>query len=851
MGGRARVAVIGLVLVVASLGVGGITVARLYREAFEQQTQRLVEVAQSRARIIEAVARFDSIHSPGYPGGPGEATLAQLREAHGRFPGFGRTGEYVLARRDGDRIVFLLRHRGDSVPRPPDVDVPSGPAQPMRRALAGESGTMVGLDYDGHRVLAAYEPVDVLHLGLVAKIDLAEVRAPYIRAAVAVAGGGAVLILLGLVGVHTLGGGLVLRMEKLAEDERRALERLRLVRRTGRVGILEVDIRESRVVLGPDLCRLLGEPAAELTVSPTEFLERVHPDDRGEMVRQLDETRRGEAPTMDRACRIRRADGGYLSAVAAVQPVTWDDAGTPVRLVGTIADVTALEEARDALFAREAHLRAAQEMGGIGSWEWSRQDGSMWWSDELYRLLGSTAGSVPPGAQTFLDRVHPDDREAVRLGLQDVLEGDRAVEATFRVVVNGGVRWMRGGARPHVDARGLPGRTMGFLQDVTEAHLMADRLRHTQKMETLGLLSGGIAHDFNNLLTAIQANVDLMRGTLPPGASELAEGLQEIRTASGLGVDMVRKLMSFSRSNLENVRVVDVGEVLDDTRSLLVRLLPATVRLNLSVIDSPLHCNIDRAAFQEIVLNLVTNARDAMAGRGELTVEARREDTTAGPRVMIRVRDTGSGIDAESLTHIFEPFYTSKSEGRGTGLGLAMVDALMEKQGGRVWAESEPGRGTTFTLAFPAVEGPVQAARPEGGGREDLRGAERILLVEDDPAIRRAGRTILGRFGYVVTAVPDGESALAALLAEDTVDLVVSDVMLPLISGIELYERTRSMSPRPRFLLMSGYGASELAEVGGVRSGLRFLRKPWGVEELLRAVRVALDEPPVEAREAG
>jgi PAS domain S-box-containing protein len=845
MGGRARVAVIGLVLVLASVGVGGLTVVRLYREGFEQQRQRLIEVAQSRARLIEAVARFDSIHSSDYPGGPDEATLSQLRDAHGRFPGFGETGEYTLARLEEERIVFLLRHRAGSGADVPEVDVASGLAQPMRRALAGESGTMVGVDYAGKSVLAAYEPVDVLRLGLVTKIDMAEVRAPYMRAGRVVALGGAVLVLLGLVGVQTLGGGLVERLEELEEGERRTLEQIQLLRRIGRVGTLEVDVSGSRVVLGPDLCRLMGETPAELVMSPAEFFERVHPDDRHEMVRQLDETRRGEAPSIDRACRLRKAaDGGYLSVVAAIQPVAWDESGGPTRLLGTVADVTALEEARDMLFAREAHLRAAQEMGRIGSWEWSRHDGAMWWSDELYRLLGSAPGEVPATAQTFLARVHPDDLDAAGGGIDEILERDRPVEATFRIVVGDDVRWMRGAARPHLDARGVPGRMIGFLQDVNEAHAMADMLRHAQKMETLGMLSGGIAHDFNNLLTAIQANVDLMREDLPPEAGGLAEGLQEIRTASRLGVDMVRKLMSFSRSNLENVRVVDVGQILADTRSLLVRLLPATVRLHLDTGHGPLRCRVDRAAFQEILLNLVTNARDAMAGRGDLTIETHAEDTDEGARVLIRVRDTGVGIDPEKMSRVFEPFYTSKGEGRGTGLGLAMVHALMKKQGGRVSVDSEPGQGTTFTLAFPAVDAAVEvAAEREGGARERLRGKERILLVEDEPAIRRAGETILRRFGYEVTAVADGEDALAALLDVEPPDLVVSDVMLPRISGIELYERTRRMAAPPRFLLMSGYGATELAQAGGVQPGLRFLRKPWGVEELLRAVRAALDGP--------
>ncbi len=848
MGGRARVAVIGLVLVLASVGVGGLTVVRLYREGFEQQRQRLIEVAQGRARLIEAVARFDSIHSSDYPGGYVEATLSQLRDAHGRFPGFGKTGEYVLARLEGERIVFQLRHRAGSPADVPVVDIASDLARPMGRALAGESGTMVGIDYAGKSVLAAYEPVDVLHLGLVAKIDVAEIRAPYLRAGLVVVAGGAALILLGLVGVQTLGGGLVERLEKLEEEERRSLERLRMVRRLGRIGILEVDVKSSSLVLGPDLCTLMGEPATERRMAPAEFLDRVHPDDRHEMVRQLDETRRGDSPAMDRACRIRKADGGYLSAVAAIQPVTWDEAGTPTRLLGTVADVTALEEARDMLFAREAHLRAAQEMGRIGSWEWARHDGAMWWSDELYRLLGWAPGEAPATAQTFLDRVHPDDLDAVRQGIEGILESDRAVEATFRVVVEGEARWMRGAARPHADARGVA-KMMGFLQDVTEAHAMADMLRHAQKMETLGLLSGGIAHDFNNLLTAIQANVDLMREDLPPGGEGLAEGLQEIRAASLIGVDMVRKLMSFSRSNLENVRVVDLGQVLEDTRALLVRLLPATVRLTVETGRGPLHCRLDRAAFQEILLNLVTNARDAMAGRGELTIDASSEATDGGARVLVRVHDTGAGIDPQRMAQVFEPFYTSKGEGRGTGLGLAMVHALMEKQGGRVWVESAPGQGTTFTLSFPAVEAPAAVdVETVGGERGGLRGNERVLLVEDEPAIRRAGVSILGRFGYRVTAVGDGEAALAMLLGDEPPDLVISDVMLPRISGTELYERTRGMALPPRFLLMSGYGAAELAQVGGVQPNLRFLRKPWGVEELLRAVRDALDAPADEER---
>lgn len=844
MSGRRRLAAIGLVVVLAPLGVGAIILSWLFHVTMTEELGRLQEMAESRAGQVEAVARFDAFESTDYPGGAASATLSRIRDAQDVFPGFGRTGEFEFGSMRGDSVVFQTRDRQDANGSPPRVVKKTVDGlEPMLAALSGRTGQWSGRDHEGREVLAGYAPVPSLALGVVAKIEVSEVAEPFIQAAKYAGLSALAAVLLGLLALQRLGGRIVDDLEALEEGERETLERLTLVLRAGRVGILEVDTAANEVHLGAELARMLGEPPEDTVWRPPMFLERVHPDDRATMLRALDETQAGDTQVLDHAFRLRRADASYLSVVAAIQPVEGSGGGPVSRLVGTVADVTALEEARAGLLAREAHLRAAQAMGRVGSWEWRPSDGSLWWSDELYRLLGYEPGEVEPSGPALFDRLDPADLEEVTAKIERALEYGTHEEGEFTVVLPSGPRRMWGAARPtghHGDAEGV----IGLMQDVTETRELADMLRQSQKMETLGLLSGGVAHDFNNLLTAILANVDLLEARLADGPlGEDEPSMEEIRTAALLGADMVRRLMAFSRSNLPDRSLVDVAEMLRETSALIRRLLPRGIRVVTDVGHQALRCALESTTLQEILLNLATNARDAMEGRGTLSITSTVESGAQGRVVAIRVRDTGTGMTPEVLAKSFDPFFTTKGEGRGTGLGLAMVRALVEKQGGTVVAESVVDEGTTFTLRLPVVEfSEEDGGEPSGeAGVPVTGGGEYVLLVEDDSGVRRAAESILRHAGYRTTSVEDAEQALEVLSVRSDVDLIISDFTLPKMTGLDLYHRVRQEPPVPRFLLMSGYGEGSLAALDPEDPAVRFLRKPWGVDELLRAVRMLLD----------
>jgi PAS domain S-box-containing protein len=383
--------------------------------------------------------------------------------------------------------------------------------------------------------------------------------------------------------------------------------------------------------------------------------------------------------------------------------------------------------------------------------------------------------------------------------------------------------------------------------------LSEEQLRQSQKMEAIGRLAGGVAHDFNNLLSVILSRASILLEELGP-ADAIREDLEEIAKAGKRGADLTRQLLMFSRQEVVAPRVLDLNLTLANLDKLLRRIVGEDIELVYHRTEVPELVQADPSHINQVIMNLVVNARDAMPTGGKLTLETRSlvldEDyarthlgVVPGPYVMLAVSDTGTGMDRETQKRIFEPFFTTKEMGKGTGLGLSTVLGIVERSGGAVWVYSEPGIGTTFRVYLPRVAGEPDAdASGPSVVKADLRGSETILLVEDEDQIRRVAREILLKQGYRVIEARNGIEAMAeAEKHPGNIDLLLSDVVMPQMGGPELAERLVRIRPTMKVLCMSGYTDDALVRHGALVGSIAYLQKPITPETLAHKTRTVLD----------
>jgi PAS domain S-box-containing protein len=433
---------------------------------------------------------------------------------------------------------------------------------------------------------------------------------------------------------------------------------------------------------------------------------------------------------------------------------------------------------------------------------------------------------------------------------------------TYEVEVSrpdGGRRLIQVTATPHYDEDGAFAGTFGTLHDITEARKteealqrIEDRLAQAQKMEAVGRLAGGIAHDFNNLLTVISGYAGLidegLRNTHP-----MKGDIGQIRKAAERAADLTAQLLAFSRKQVLQPRVLEVNAIVQGMETMLRRVIGEDIELVTALRPDTGNVKADRGQIEQVIINLAANARDAMPSGGKLTIETdnrslgdshsrEHPELLPGEYVMLAVRDTGVGMNAETLSRIFEPFFTTKEVGKGTGLGLAMVYGIVKQSGGYIYCESAVGAGTTFTMYFPRLfgmlsEGPkVDAAQAARGGDET------ILLAEDEEAVRRFTRAILEKSGYRVIEAASGAEALAAISSPRcSIHLLLSDVIMPQMSGPDLGRKVKELCPESRILYMSGYAESSIVHRGILDTEVELLQKPFDSATLLRKVREILD----------
>jgi PAS domain S-box-containing protein len=392
-----------------------------------------------------------------------------------------------------------------------------------------------------------------------------------------------------------------------------------------------------------------------------------------------------------------------------------------------------------------------------------------------------------------------------------------------------------------------------FVRDVTEQRRMQQQLLQAQKMEAVGRLAGGVAHDFNNLLTVITSYSEMLLGDLEPNDPK-RDDVEQVRKAAEGAASLTRQLLAFSRQQVLQPRVVDLNDVVSGLRKILQRVIGEDVEFATTLAPDLRAVRADVGQLEQVLMNLAVNSRDAMPTGGKLTMETANVEldtdyarqhhlATAGQYVMLAVSDTGTGMDEATKARIFEPFFTTKGLGKGTGLGLATVYGIVKQSGGSVWVYSELGHGTSFKIYLPRVDAAVDdaAAAPVMGVP---RGTETVLVVEDAAAVRAVTRQVLQRQGYTILEAPNGEAALQVAAAHHgSIHLLLTDVVMPVLSGRLLAERLAPLRPDTRVLYTSGYTDDSIVRHGILEAGIAYLQKPFTPDSLARKVREVLDAP--------
>jgi len=487
-------------------------------------------------------------------------------------------------------------------------------------------------------------------------------------------------------------------------------------------------------------------------------------------------------------------------------------------------------------------------------YEWDPGSNRDWWNANIREMLGYDSAEVQPGGrQAWSSLVHPEDRDRVLPGYYGAIAGTAVIwRDEYRLRRHDG-RYIWVLDRAHIlrDEHGRCIRVVGAMLDISglrEARAALARseeqLRQAAKMEAVGRLAGGVAHDFNNLLTSVIGHADLALARTRLGAAtreDITDDLLEIRAAGDRAAALTQQLLAFSRKQVLEVRVVDLNGIITGIARMLRRTIGEDIELVIKLAPELAPVRADPTQMEQVLLNLAVNARDAMPDGGSLTIATTNVELPGGPGVRVRVEDTGVGMSEEVRAHLFEPFYTTKDVGKGTGLGLATAYGIVRQSGGEISVESQAGRGSVFLIDLPQAAGvpslPEMAAAPHSGG-----GSETVLLVEDDEAVRTLTRRVLELQGYAVIPAANGQAALELSRSHPgRIDLLLTDVVMPGISGPRLAELLMAEREDLRCIFMSGYAASKLEGKHLVPSGSAFLQKPFSAAALFRRVRETLD----------
>ena len=616
-------------------------------------------------------------------------------------------------------------------------------------------------------------------------------------------------------------------------------------------GITITGLEDQMRICNPAYCKMLGYGLGELDDVP--WATYTHPDDIAEDALLSDRLLRGEIDSYQIEKRYLRRNGEVLWAHLTVSIIGHALKSSRIQ-VATIEDITERKRAQDALKESEADLARAQEISHVGSWLWDIAGDNIEWSAEHFRIFGIDPAGPAPAYDTFLAMVHDEDRGAVDGAVDRALSSNTTYDMTYRLVrADGETRRVHSIGEAEYDAHGAPIRMRGTMQDITEYAQVEEQLRQAQKMEAIGQLTGGIAHDFNNLLAVIAGNLELIRNRVN-GDDVLRDMAERSLSATERGASLTHRLLAFSRKQALMPATIDLNMRVSGMTDLLSRSLGETIDIRTEGARRLWPCYADPAQFENALLNLSINARDAMPEGGVLTIStanqsldegfaARETELETGDYVVLGVSDSGTGIAPDALEHVFEPFFTTKDVGKGSGLGLSMVYGFAKQSGGTATISSVPGQGTEVKLYLPRSAEALQAPRAAPASEQvpTARG-EKILVVEDDTEMRSLAADLLSGLGYEVAVAGTAEAALEKMHQTASIDLLLTDVVLPGgMNGPDLAAKVHRQRPAVKRLFMTGHADDAFENRPEPREPLQILHKPFKMTELANTVRNVLD----------
>jgi two-component system cell cycle sensor histidine kinase/response regulator CckA len=548
--------------------------------------------------------------------------------------------------------------------------------------------------------------------------------------------------------------------------------------------------------------------------------------------------------------------GGTERLIEWRNSILRDAGGAPAGAIASGTDITDRTQALVAVRTAEERMRFALDSADVGIWDLDYKTGVLTWSPTLERQYGLQGGEFDGTFETFSAMIHPDDREATLAAIGKATQDGTDFAVDHRIVrPDGNVRSVHGVGRINADAQGHPLHGVGISLDITERTVMENRNRQSQKMDAVGQLASGVAHDFNNLLTVILGFAEFV--TEDASITDRSRrDVGEIITAARRASSLTRQLLAFSRQQVLETVPIDVNRLITDMTGMLGRLIGEHIEI---VLDLGLRLPpalTDRGQLEQVLMNLLVNARDAMPGVGTVTIKTTHvtpehandvdEMVTPGDYVVFAVTDTGVGMSTETQRRLFEPFYTTKAVGKGTGLGLSTAYGIVKQSKGFIFADSKRNRGTTFRVYLPCAPTDAQPlAAAVAASDQPATVSETVLLVEDEAAVREYSRRSLEREGYrVLVALDAAEAERMSAEPGMAIDLLLTDVVMPGCGGPELLARLRRTRRHLKVLYMSGYTEQSETNQAAFRGEPAVLQKPFTRKDLRRRVREVLDLGP-------
>ena len=637
------------------------------------------------------------------------------------------------------------------------------------------------------------------------------------------------------------------------EELERISERLEMATRAAKIAVWEWDYKTDSLYWSPVFLDILGLQQEDFKGQFSDFMDRLVPEHRGHVERTL-EAHFVEGKPYDIEFEMVHKDG-HRVALTATGKATFDPDGTPTRMVGTVQDITERQ-------TLEEKLLRAERIGKIGHWELDIVENRLSWSPETFRIHGLDPSDQQPSVEEAFQFYHPDDIGMVSKNFEEVFETGQLRAVNARLVIRSGeIRYVNAdGIANASDEAGRPIRVFGILHDRTEFVKQQEQLQQSQRLDAIGQLAGGIAHDFNNLLAVIYGNLEMLEEyeKTPNIVDEDRLGaITSAMAAARSGAELTKNMLTFASKSHLAPQLVSVNDLIKETESWLVRIVPSTIKVEVNLSASPDICKLDPAGFQSALVNVVVNARDAMPDGGRLTIETRIVDMTGEEAfalqdatlqstqfVKVAVQDTGTGIPTDLLVRVFEPFVSTKEMSTGRGLGLSMVQGYARQSNGYVKIESEVDIGTRVELFFPltSMEAAIQFRRET----DDVdytapKKRTRILVAEDQPEVLALLVRMLKSVGYDIEAAANGHDAWDLFNNAGPFDLLLTDVVMPGdLSGPKLAARCREVAKDLPVVFLTGYSSNIVVQNDDLNSHDIRLMKPVPKSELLAAVNELL-----------